>query len=47
MKKIIKERFLIKSNNLEVLGYVENLNVFYKNLDGLLVAAAGGGLVFQ
>ncbi len=42
VKKIIKESFLIKSDNLEVLGYVENLNDFYKNLDALLVAAAGG-----
>ena len=42
VKKIIKESFLIKSDNLEVLGYIENLNVFYKNLDGLLVAAEGG-----
>ena len=33
---------MIKSDNLEVLGYVENLNDFYKNLDGLLVASAGG-----
>ena len=40
--KIIKESFLIKNDNLEVLGYVENLNVFYENLDALLVASAGG-----